>query len=104
MRQLAVVDAPSPGARPVRASPQNGPLATGTGQLTFVCGGCRLALLVTVHRWDYQGIVIRCGYCGAHNEGPDERGGRRGTWPPGTNVDPRDEAALVLAGPRSALR
>lgn len=67
-RQLSVIRKPAEGTRAVFRKADEEPVFRGEGDLSFVCGGCRLPLAVGVDAGQIRNVVMQCPRCKAYNE------------------------------------
>ena len=61
---------PKPDGGTILAAKGEGPIISGVGELTYVCGSCGTKLFKNIDYKQVTDIVAECGKCGEHNEFP----------------------------------
>jgi uncharacterized Zn finger protein (UPF0148 family) len=63
---LKVIPEPEPGTATVFKGATN-PLGTGNGDLTMICGKCKMPLMENMNDGQVRGVVLYCANCGSYN-------------------------------------
>ena len=69
-RRMTVIPKPDDQEQSIVDATFAGPVITGFGTMTYVCGSCGTPLLQQVEFEQVQDVVVRCGNCGEFNQTP----------------------------------